>query len=187
MKKILFILVMIITFNANSQVDSCLICNKNNDKIVKVANYKLSQRDIEYGYYICTQKFEKNYSPGYELRKASNHFYTGVICSFSGALIMVGGSFIDPKETFTQQFVQIGYDKYGNPKYENQKISDYDYTGRYVVMGCGAALSLVGIIYGIESFSHIYKAGIKLDKQTKNETGLYINNSNSNMTLTYRF
>lgn len=76
---------------------------------------------------------------GKELIVASNHFYTGFGLTFAGAGFSTIGIILKDKE-------------------------DYEsYISTSLIIG-GSVMSLVGVIFTIESFYHIKKAGIHLRK-----------------------
>ena len=81
-----------------------------------------------------TPKWQSN-SPGYELQKASNHYFTGVILTGAGIV--------------TSSLSLVSIDNTNENKI-------YLYTG--------VALALIGSIFMIESKIHIGRAGFLMDK-----------------------
>lgn len=181
MKKILFILaLLLITLNVNSQsikgnsrsatlTSSVTIENRFTGEIYTVS--KNDPRVLDIGKVFSEYKLYKprggNYNTaGEELQIASSHFYIGTGLTLGGIALGILGVTITP---------------------EIKEDGSKSYDANYLCLGVGSALSIVGIIFTIESFSHISKAGIKLDVQNKNQTGLYLNSGTSNVSLTYKF
>ena len=110
--------------------------NAQNDSIAK-GNITLSNKTK--GTMIAANESDFLHKAGKELIIASNHFYTGFGLTFAGAGFSTIGIILKDKE-------------------------DYEsYISTSLIIG-GSVMSLVGIIFTIESFYHIKKAGIHLRK-----------------------
>ena len=91
-------------------------------------------------------------SAGDELILSSKNYYTGILLTTLGTGVTIAGSFIKPDI---------------NPTFSS--VHDDNKGKRNIVYAAGGFMSIIGIIYIIESHSHIKRAGLIL-----NENGIGI-------------
>lgn len=164
-------------FLSKKTIDSLSIENliKNNTKLLEINSNEISKQildninDLINGFQLFLNnkalsntilKTSSLNNPGDELILSANHMYLGLGLVISGSLVASLGSSIS--------------------------INSGD-SGGIILIIAGAITSVVGIVFSIESFSHIKKAGIMFNLQQSKMTSLNIKQTKNGIGLVYNF